>query len=525
MGEYDNVTPVLIAAGRTGLYGLRNRELLPTAGLIVLRNATFEDATWRTGPGASILGAAIGSLTIQAGIDFWPDPDTQRALVSCGDGTLRKDDGAGANWVTLASGLTTAGQVPMWALGGGEDRGRSKKAFHTDRINAVRVLAGDGASMTTISRPPEDWVGSNQPGWLCAHEGFLWGGGGPNFPEATYRSLREDHEDFLTRRYIKPLWGGLRRTTAGLSYKGGLVVWGDPEGAWWIDTRDPNDLNWRVVKIGQAGCPGPLGAVAAEDDVLWVDPQGGWHLISMTDPQGTPRAQDLTQKQLGSWFRNYINRSQLHLAQMVWDGERQKAELACASQGQTQKNRRVVLDLAQKRMGLNQQPSGERWSYWDADRNEALFMRRASGVLEPTFGDASGRLWRLEQSARNRNGSGYTFEWFTRDSDFGEIYRAFMGRRKNLRYLQLVYDARTAGTHSIELYHNGEKRQTVVLDLEAGPPTLPVTLPFQLGTENMLLTRKVRLTGQAERIALRGLSTAANFDLSIAAVILGLEAA
>jgi hypothetical protein len=369
-----------------------------------------------------------------------------------------------------------------------------------------------------LSRPPDDWAGANQPAWLALHPPYLWGGGNANFRHAIYRSLPKDHEDFLTQRFI--LWAGEGiRTTAGLSYKGGLLVWGDPEGVWWIDTRNPNDQTWRVVKVGTAGASGPLCVHPAEDDVLWVDPQGGWNLISMTDPQGTPRASDVALPRLGPWFRDNINRAELLNAHLIWDGDRQKAELACAVSGQTQKNRRVVLDLSRRR------DLGERWSYWDADRNEALFLRRVSGSLLPAIGDASGRIWNLEQSARNRNGSAYAFEWFLRDTDFGELLSGWRGRVKNLRFFRLLYDTRSLGSHTVEVWHDGERRQTVAFDLEAGPPTLPVTLPVTLSTGNMLMTRPRRLTGQATRLALRGISTVTDFDLSVAGLLLGLELA
>lgn len=518
MGEWDGVERILILAGRQGMWGIRNRELMPLDGLVTLRNASLEDSTWRTGAGAAIVGSAIGTVTIRDAVDFWVDPDTQRTLVSVSDGTLRRANAAVDTWTTLASGLTTSGQVPQWTVAGAERLGQARKAFHCDRVNAVRVVAGDGATATVIARPPEDWAGANQPGWLALHPPHLWGGGNPNFPNAAYRSLAEDHEDFLTRRYV--LFVPQRvRLAAGLPYKGGLLVWGDPEGVWWIDGRDPNDANWRVVQVGTPGAPGPRAVHAAEDDVLWVDPQGGWHLISMTDPQGTPRASDLSLPRLGAWFRDRVNRAELLNAHLIWDGERQKAELACASVDQTTKNLRVVLDLARRR------DLGERWYYWDRDRNEALFLRRVSGSLVPAFGDAAGRIWNLERAARTADGSGYTFEFYTRDTDLSEVNPAFRGRRKNLRFLQLLYDGRSAGSLAIEVIRDGQRSQTVTFSLETGAQTLPLTLPFVLGADVMLSSAARRLVGQATRVALRGISTVAGLDVSIAGLILGVELA
>ena len=517
---YDGVDQILITLGRRGFYGLRNRELIPTDGLVTLRNATLEDQTARIGPGAAIVGSAIAAgLVIQAAIDYWPDPDTQRTLVSVGDGTLRKDNGAGAGWVTLASGLTTSGQVPMWVVAGAELAGLSRKAFHVDRVNAIRVLAADGASVAAIARGLPEWTGSTQPAWLVQAQGYLWAGGLASFPTALYRSLLDDHEDFLTRPYILFVDGRIERTTAGLPYKGGLLVWGFPEGLWWVDLRDANAALWTVRQIGSAGMAGPLNATPTENDVLYVDPTGGWHLVYLVGPEQSPRVSDVTQRQLGRWFRDNVNRAQLHLAQLAWDGTTQAAHLACAGQGQTQKNRRVVLDLALR----DEQGRGERWSYWDADRNESLFLRKISGVPTLHMGDASGQIWRLDQAARNRNGSGYVFELFTRDTDFGEVSKKFRGRRKNLRFLQLLYDTQSTGNVTVDVYHDGSRKQSVTFALEPGPPVLPVTLPFILSDQAMLLSVRQRLTGQPTRVAFRILSSQVNFDVSLAGLLVGLE--
>lgn len=522
MAPYDDVPQIFIGLGRRGMWGLRNRELIPTDGLITLRNATLEDMTARTGPGAAIVGSAIAaSLVIQAAVDYWPDPDTQRTLVSVGDGTLRKDDGTGGGWSTLASGLTTSGQVPMWAVAGAELAGRSRKAFHADRVNAIRVLSGDGASAAAIARGAPEWTGTTQPAWVAPAGGALWAGGLASFPTALYRSLPQDHEDFITRPYVLFVDGRIERTTAALAYKGGLLVWGFPEGLWWVDLREANDGLWTVRQIGSAGAAGALTAAPVENDVLYVDPTGGWHLVSLVGAEQTPRVSDLTQRQLGRWFRDNINRGQLHLAQLVWDGTTQAAHLACADQGQTQKNRRVVLDLALR----DPAGGGERWGYWDADRNEALFLRKISGVPVLHLGDASGQLWRLDQAARNRNGSGYVFEFFTRDTDLGEISATFRGRKKNLRFLQLLYDTQSTGQLTVEVYHDGVQKQSVTFSLRPGPPVLPVTLPFTLSDQAMLLSARKRLTGSPTRLAFRVVSSQVNFDVSLAGLLIGLERA
>ena len=96
----------------------------------------MEDGTWRTGGGATRLGSSFGAaVTGMAALDFWPDTATQRALAYGDNGSLYKDDGAGGGWVTLASGLTTSGAVPMIYEAGAEAAGRNRKAIFPDRVN------------------------------------------------------------------------------------------------------------------------------------------------------------------------------------------------------------------------------------------------------------------------------------------------------------------------------------------------------------------------------------------------------
>ena len=134
---WDGVPVIEFQLGGDGLYGLKNRDMVPLGGASIVRNVTLEDHTFRKMGGASKLGDAIGSLTIDAAIDFWVDASTQRTVVACDDGSLRKDDGNGASWASLATGLTTSGRVPQFILGGAEQQGRNRKVFYCDRVNAV----------------------------------------------------------------------------------------------------------------------------------------------------------------------------------------------------------------------------------------------------------------------------------------------------------------------------------------------------------------------------------------------------
>lgn len=517
---YEGVTVIELILGREGLWGLKNRNLIPIGGLVQARNMTLEDHSLRVGGGAALVGSAFGGGTVAGveAIDYWPDTSTQRTVVVGDNGSVYKDDGAGGSWVVLVSGLTTANSVPHLVPGGGEAAGNNRKLFLFTRVNAVRVLSGDAATMATISDPPGAWSGLNHPGFGVVHDGYLWAGGMANDPHGLDRSLQTNHENFTSTVYhLRVFPGEGERLVGGISYKGVLLVFKYPEGVYAVDTSDSTPANWRVIKVGAPGWAGPRNGVAIEDDVVWRAPDGTWHLISATTATGSVRAEDIAARKLGRFIGEQFNLSRAEFAQLIYYAYKQEVMAGDSAIGQTTKNRRLHLDLNRRT------EIGDRWIYWDRDRNEALFLRKVSGIPIPAMIDEQGRLWNLDRAARDANGAAYTAEWFTRDSDFGELVPGWQGRFKNLRFLQLEYDAKSAATHSVEVYLDGDLSQTIALTLAGSGATLPFTLPGTLGTGGLSITGRRRLVGRGRRIAFRGSSSIAGQDVSLTRLLVGLE--
>lgn len=517
---WEGVTIIEIQCGRHGIWGVRNSDMVPLGGLLQLRNASLEDHTWRTGGGSEKLGGPIaGAPAIQRAIDYWPTPATQRTVVFCADGTLRKDDGAGAGWATLATGLSAAG-VPAVAIGGAESVGRARKLFFCNRVNPVQVLAADGAATANLANPPADWTGANQPGFLFQHGGFFWGGGNANDPHRVYRSLQTDHEDYTTTPYSRPIFPGEgNRLVAGISFKQFALLFKEPTGVYGLDTRDANPANWTAFRIGSGGAGGPHLVALLPSDVLSVDPLGHWYLVSASQEAGEVKAESFSQTQLGTWAHDHINRAQLPYADLVSYEDKRQLLLAYAPLGQTAKTERLELDIS----GLPD--LGARWIFADRDDNAALFIRTQDGGVQiPAMGDLAGQLWELDRVTRAVDGQPFTFEWFLRDTDFSQVLKRAAGRKFRLVFMQLIYDHRSAATHTVEVYRDGMKKQDVAFVLPGGGATLPVTLPFTLGIESLRPTRPRRLKGVASRVAFRGFTTAAA-DVSLAKIIIGIKKA
>ena len=492
---------------------------MPVSGLIQLRNATLEDHSVRVGGGAATVGSSFGaSLTGKFALDFWPTTSVQRTIVVDDNGAIWKDDGSGGGWATLVTGLDTSG-VPFLYEGGAEAAGNNRKLFYCDRVNSVRVLSGDGAAMTVISAGAADWAGANQPGGGVIHEGYNWMFGNANAPHTIYRSLQSNHEDFTTTAYsLRVFPGEGERLVAGLSYKGVLILWKYPKGVYMVDTSDANSANWRVIRVGTPGAAGPANVTPIEDDIMWVAPDGSWHLVSATTATGSVRAEDLTARKLASFARENINLAQLASAQLLYYSHKQEVILACSASGQTARNRRLHLDLNRRT------EIGERWIWWDRDRNEAFFLRKVSEIATPAFINNAGQMYLLDRTDRNNNGAAYTFEVFTRDSDFAEIVPGWQGRYKNFRFIQLEYDPRSTATITMEIYADGALLHTITHSLTAGAAALPQVLPFVLGTGSLLSTIRRRIRGRARRVGVRIYSSTVNADISLTRLLLGLEA-
>ena len=518
---WEDVTEIKIVLGRDGIFGLRNRDRIPLGGLVQLRNATLEDNTLRTGPGAALFGSAItGTPRLLRIIDYWADAATQRTVVMASDGALYEDNGAGGGWtdITGIGALTINGAVPHFSEGGQETTGLARAIFYADGLNAERVRRSTGA-FAALSSPAPEWTGQNRPRGFLINQGYNWAFGNPSLPHHLIRSLDTNHENFTSTRFAPGIFTGDRGlyVSCAISFKGFIILWKFPEGVYAYDTRHADPAQWYAIRIGSGGAPGPGSAVVAENDVVWIDPVGGWHMLSATQEAGSMRAEDISYRKLNRFLPDQVSRAMLPRAQLEYVSDRQKLVLACAAQGSTRLNRRIVLDLN------NKNEVGERWVVEDRDTNESIFLRRgADNVQRLMMGDDVGQVWSLDQDTRTKNGAGYTFEWWMADTDFSQVSKGLAGKINNGAYLAVGFDPRSAGSHTVRVWRDGRQRQSISFDLTGGTNTLPFTLPITFGAETMMQTRKRRLLGSARRWAFQGISSVSGQDVSLAGLLLGL---
>lgn len=527
---FDDCERIALVLGREGLWGLRQSDRVPLGGLKVLRNCTLEDYTLRVIGGAVKVGTPYAATSALRAIDYWVDTLTQRTIVVDAAGNVWKDDGSGGAWTLIAGPFgNLTSMIPALTLGGSETLGTGRHCFYADGINPTRVLRGDAATMVALNHPSADWTGTHQPRQFVIHQGYSWAFGNDNLPHGLYRSLATDHEDFTTSPFVVPISSGVGEyLSAGISFKGNLILWKYPDGVWVYDTSNADPTQWFERKIGVGGIAGPHCMTILEDDILWVDPFGGLHLISAVREFGNVRSEDVSARKLGRFLPNTINRQQLKYADVVYYGDKRVAYMACAPLGTTTKTLRVSLDVAAAQdLRLSPEvpvatPVGERWGIEDRDLNAALFMRKVNGVLIPAMVDDVGQLWNLDQPDRLKNGASYGFEWWTHDTDFRQVNPALAGKILNAQFLQVIYDPRQVVTHAIDVFADGVKTNTINAVLSGRGAVLPVVLPFTLGADSIAVTAPYRVRGHARRWSFRGFSDAAG-DTSIAGLIFGLN--
>jgi hypothetical protein len=528
MTQWAGVVPIEIQCGREGLWGIANTNLVPIGGAITLRNAIMSDHTWRVGGGAQKFGVPIGGTPlINHGIDFWPTPALQRTVVSTADGQIYKDDGTGNAWASLKAGLSTASPYnPFMVLGGAEAAGRNRKMFYCDGRNVVQVMSGDAAATADIALPPADWAGTNQPSGLAVHQGRLFGWGNPNNPHTLYYSNAQTGgqymEDFQGGDTgVFPVFTGEGQyISCAISFKGGLMVWKYPQGVYFLDTTTigPAPSQWTLKKVGNPGASGPNGAVLLENDVLWVAPDGSYHLGSATYAIGSVHASDIAYRKLGQYNVQNFNLGMLSSANLIYYTQKREVHLSIPGLGSTSFDHRLVLDLNRE------QDQGERWLTWDRDINPSIFMRRGTNTVPAmVMGDDKGQVWLLDQGNRDKNGQGYAFEFFLADTDFSQFVPQWAGKWKNLRYLQIEWVPGTTGNLNIEIYRDGVLSQTFTQVITGGGLVLPFNLPGIFGPQTLQNSNKRQLLGRCRRLSIRGTVTQTDADISISRLIVGVE--
>jgi hypothetical protein len=507
-----------IPFGRAGLTGTRNLLAVRPDQLIEASNVSYEGGTLQKEPGALRYNAALaGAPAILGGWDWWPDTSTQRMVILTSAGTLLKDAGLGTFPVTLKTGLTTAGVVPVFVEAGKEAVALPRRLFVFTGRNPVQVLEADGATTADVATPPTDWAGINQPLAGALHEGRVWGAGNPNDPHRWYYSAPDNHVAFTGAGTGNvPVYPGEGDgIIAGASFKKLLITWKRPRGVYYVDTQSPDVNDWKPVVMSTSVDLASPGAWAViEDDLLFMDGQGSIHLLSAVQEYGNVGTSNLSQVwDLDQYARDHFNiGAGFGAARALYYPAKRQATFAVPGLGSAVNNQRLVLYREKADQVLP--------SVSPRDVCVSLWLRRdAGGIHRPMMGDATGTVWRLDQPVRSKDGVGYEARAATGHLDFSHVDPALASKRKNGQFLEIFWEPRGDWLVYFDIYWDDRRTQTIAAWMGPGG-TAVLGSTFILGTAVLgsltgIRSMRKRMAGGGRRLQIIARNAVAGQDFSI----------
>ena len=498
-----------INVGFDGWSAAKSQTQIKSTQLITAFNVTYQDGTMGKEGGAILYTPTpiTGAPQVTAGVDYWPDPNTQRSVVMGENGFVYKDNGLGTYPVTLVSGLNAPNRTPQFVSGGKETQARNKKLFLFTDTNQVQVLSGDGVTMANIANPPVDWT-STRPVAGCIHANRLWGAAG----HFVYYSNPSDHEDFNTILVtgLVSVYPGVGEEIVHIeSFKGMLLVFKKPNGIYFVDTSNSDITQWGVQSVSDVmGTAGPGCVTSIDNDLLFMDPAGNINMVSAVTqelPQGTFAASSLTfAANINPWIKDNVNFAQLANVQSVYYPAKREVHFTIPLLGSNVPNGRLVVDY--------NRPDIVRFRYSQRATDASMWMRKdPNSVLRPMVGDLSGNVYFLDQDVRSVNGVGYLSQFQTGHEDFGTLpvgqgsSKKLSAMDKNFHFLEAVFDPLGNWNLSIDCLVDGGYVNTCQFNMGVNGAALD---SFVLDTDVLaggaVSHKRLKLFGKGRRISFLG---------------------
>jgi hypothetical protein len=283
----------------------------------------------------------------------------------------------------LKTGLTVSRDYRgRFIQGGKEVAANNRKLFYFNGVDPVQVLSGTGAGTTAIATPPADWDTvqnpSKQPINGIVHLGHLIGFGNTNDPHRIYISDAGNHEVFtganafqfsIASNVGERLW-------CAAEFQGVCWFWKYPRGIFYLDDTDASFLNWSFHTRSEAlGCArSPHAVLPIDDDVLFCNADGHFHLLSAVSSLGGQRTSDVT-RMLGlhGFTRDLINTNSLNTLTSAWDPVTKTATFGLRSKNATTTDNDLLFRFD---FGLVTRGGPIRFSYSTIWKPNALTIKR-----------------------------------------------------------------------------------------------------------------------------------------------------
>lgn len=472
----------------------------PEGALLEATNITYQRGALQKELGSKKYNTTpiTGSPRILAGHDWFADPLTRRVVVYGNDGVIRMDNfGNGTFATTVATGWSTLVETPVWVEAGQETAGAPKKLILVNGENAPRYISGTNTTFSTFTSTPADWSANVQPVTATIHEGRAWYA----LKHTVYYSTATDHTDVNgTGSGVFVVFPGEGREIRALvSFKGLLIVFKHPVGIYAIDTTDPNPSAWSVFRVtGAIGIAGPKTITVLDNDLIWMDATGDYHLLSAVQTFGEVAPRPISREtKIRDVLLTKFNYNRVHAAQIVYDPLWHQVQTAWSLFGSTTNHGRFIVDLSEREKF--------RFRICDRDNLVSLWIGRSSAGVPIVYGgDTSGTVWELNADEYVKHDQPYTGSFQLAPIDFRFIDPTIAAKRKLGDFLELVADANESTSVFVDVIWDNRIVQTLLYSFGTGGSALG---SFTLGVSPLAgfggKSVKRRIVGSGTTFAIR----------------------
>lgn len=374
-----------------------------------------------------------------------------------------------------------------------------KRMFVFSNSDTVEMWDGSAGTTTTITSPPTDWSGTNQPMGGAIHRNRMFAWGNVNEPHTLYYSKVDEHDDFTddTAGTIQIAPGEGEKIMACISYLGRLFVLKYPTGVFWIDDAAGMDFA-AVRKLGDhVGAASPRAIASVGNDALFVGSDGMIHSLRGVNILGDATASQVLPDKLSRWVNDNVSLAELERAAVTFDPVKNTALFLLVTKTRGYPQISLGLDLRNPRkpklLSFNRD-----YAYSITTHNNDVY-----------FGDWAGWVQKLDRELYNythwtTTGDAYSCEFKTHPI---ELYGNGQ-RRASLKELIVVFQ----GTHqhdvSFDIFVDGTKIDTMTISATGGARTKRI---------------RKRLRGDGYTLAIRGYNENANERFNISKMLVGFK--
>lgn len=508
---------VTFPVGSQGFSGARNPSRMGPGHFSYVDGVDYDGGDIVKEGGATKLNSsALGAPSVvRAGVNWSPVPGEQHDVVMLGNGDVLKDTGAGTFPTTLTTGLTDNVEPPPYFFaGGGEDVGSTRKLFLCSAGHQMQYVSGNANTMQAITTPPSDWA-SAFPTCGVLHGNRIFGAGNGSDPHRIYYTPITNHLVYTgVGSGSLPIYPGEGTVIAGMvSFRGLLVVWKFPKGIYTVDTRAVDPSAWVVQPVTRAiGSVNQHSIVPIENDIMYMDAAGFFHLLSATNDLGNVLTSNISEQvaQLGHWLRQNISLANIRRSHAVWYGARRKAWFMIPLAGSNIPNVRITVDM-------NDTEVGPRFLTHRRDSAVSMWVRPSADKVErPVQGDNVGFIRLMDRDARNKDGLAYTMQFETANTDFAFATNELNTKVKNFQFLEITADLVKNTTFQVIPFIDNLAQSPILFSLGGESVGLD---SFQLDTHALgtsgIVTQRKRMEGSGRNLRLQLVNTGLDDELRL----------